>query len=726
MSGPPGLPRPNGPTKPGPVQSVTLLDRLTGCRVQPSDGQLLLGRHMVPPLEQQLLLGSRRAAAGDYLVGRGRHWSLHADQHVWWSGDFGHRPCPDPLAMDNVLQISETVAEALAGPLEELISTPPLVMDTDRRLRPHPLEERIRADLGFLRTVCGAPHARLRTDHTLVPVSRARGVTWRTVVHLSAHSETWAARRLRGVEPAQLLTPVRIPDCDLYENRVVAALVDRLWQHVLNRSAELDSIVQMVERGQHLLDEAESRPGWRSRQRLYSMIGELLDKQRFDEDIHRLRKQLDALRGALAPQLESRLRKGVRTPYDGRPKLNSTNLFVNDVNYRRCRDLWNAWVRLRGTGEAHGDPQDMMAAWCCGFARFALLLVVQALEVLGLQIEPEAVAADLLPGGAGLLYQHRAGTVRLVQEHDDTLTMSVGKRVVLRIVPLPHALTASGDPDVISAWLSDLDVPEGVRLAVIYPGEPLERSGLPAPVRLAVHQVHGGRLRERRLPALIPVSPSDIDSVARVGRLLRSALDGPILAGYPVRIPCRASLVAPVAEQLDWIEPGPSELVAVLPPTVEELSAVPSLIGHLRHSTSRARQQGDNQREIDGLVQALRDAATTVQGLLPCPVCNRHPARNDRGFQRRDDTYRCVCDCGTVWGTRRCQACGDAYAVLITPHTDNERGGDGDHLDRVFAQDLLATPCWRQADSFICPACGSCSEIRRDPKGVDCARCAVE
>ncbi|MFI8985885.1 hypothetical protein ACIG63_12565 [Streptomyces antimycoticus] len=709
-----------------PAQPVSLLDRLTGRLVRPSDGRVLLGRYMIPEDETRLMLGTRPADPGDYLVGQERHWLLRADRLTRWSGDYGHQPLPDPLVRDNVLQISERVAEALAAgtPLEEWISIPPIVVDTDRRLQPHPLEERMRAEVRYVAAVCRTPHARLRTDHTLVPVSRARAITWRTVVHLSAHSETWAARRLKGVEPAHLLTPIRVPDYDLYENRVVAALVERLWRHVLARTAELEAIVQMVERGQYLLDEAATRPGWRGRERLYDMIGRLLHKQQFEESIQQLRDQLDALRSSLAPQLDSRLRKGVRTPYGGRPELRPTNLFLNDANYRHCGDLWNAWVRLRGESQTDTDSPAGMAAWCRGFARFTLLLVVQALEGIGLRPEQDAAVGDLCPGGPGLRFTHRAGTLKLTQDHADTLTLSLRERQVLRIVPLPHALTASGDVDIVAARLAELAVPEGLRLAVFYPGEPREREQLPVPFRIAVSDVHGGHVGNRTLPALVPVSPSDVDSCARVGRLLRTALDGPVMANYPVHVPCRVELVARAAELLDWVEPGKGALLVVRPPNEAEMNALPGAIGRLCQATSRAYQRGGNQAEINELVRTLRDAADSVKALLCCPVCGRTPLRGDRAFQRRGTTYRCSCDqCGTVWETRRCLKCSDRYAVLTTLDSEGQLGGCGDHLDRTFAQVLLAVPCWQRSRSYICPSCGSCAESQSGGREAECVRC---
>jgi hypothetical protein len=707
---------------------LRLLDRITG-RVTAVGRRVLIGRFAVSDDASRFRLGDHAAAAGDYLVGSERSWLLRRDRdRQWWSGDFGHSPLPAVLVIDNVIR----TAAQLAGlcdkdaTLAAWTSVSPLVTDVDDRLRPHPLEDRIRTELGYLQAVCRDPHARLRTEHVLVPVSRARRITWRTVVHLSAHSETWAARRLHGVEPAQLLTPIQLPDYDVYENRVVAALVDRLWRHVLGRIAQLDDIDRLFDRIQQLLDEAASRPDWRNRERLFEAINQLLSGDDFDQRIEDLRRQLNALRTALAPLLNSKLRRCVRKPYTGQLQLRSTNLLVNDANYRHCRQLWDAWGRLSGASDPDSERAHRMADWCRAFARYTVLLVLRALDQLGLSFDGEAAGPH--QGGPALTYRHTVGAVTVSWQADDTIVLRVDGRSALRVVPLPHALTASGDVESIAGWLADLAASATDGVAVIYPGESGERARLPLPVRLAVYDCHGGQYLGRALPPLVPVSPTDIDSVSRVARMLRAALSGPALCDYPVPVlePCADSIAQVLAGRFNWLAAGANQVLVVRPPWPRELTAARSAINELRTTTERSRQRGDNREHLERLWNELRIAAERIRRLTTCPVCGQPAARPEHALQQRNaNTYHCECECGTAWETRRCTGCKEFYLVLLAAGRSEETGGDGDRLDRVFAQDLMAVPCWVRARSYLCPQCGHCSEADNVTNDQSCVRCVA-
>ncbi|MGW3368306.1 hypothetical protein ACWDOR_35750 [Streptosporangium canum] len=586
----------------------------------------------------------------------------------------------------------------------------------DKRLKASPLEEQVGRELGHLAAVCRAPHARLHTEHVLVPVSKARTITWRTVTHLAAHSETWAARRLRGVEPAQLLTPVTLPDYDLYENQVVAALLDGLWRHVLDRISELNSIHDLIAHGQDFLDEARGRPSWRDRERLFEDISELVSDRHLAGRLEEQRDQLEGLRTALAPLLASTLRKGVRLPYSGPPRLRPTNLFMNDVNYRHCRGLWDAWVRLRQSDGGYADDAAVVD-WCRDFTRYAALIVLRALAQLGTDLN----SRDSVPSWPQLRFGYRSADADITWNDDDTFTVSLSNVPVLRIVPLPHALTASQDAYLAEEVLADMVIEMTHRIAVLYPADHRERMALPVGVRLRLHSSWPTTDEDASTPAMVPVSPSDINSVGRTARLIRTALDEHILLDYPMRVACPSKIAISLASGSKWVEAEHNELLVVSPPSDGELTALLDTMSHFRVDASRAHQRGDNFGSIQKLIADLEHAAVKVRALTLCPVCHRSATHPGRAFQKWENrTYRCHCSsCGTTWGTRRCVFCGEAHTVLATSGAEKHVGGDGDLIDRCFSQDVLTLPCWARARSYICSSCGRCPETGM----AECVRC---
>ena len=160
------------------------------------------------------------------------------------------------------------------------------------------------------------------------------------------------------------------------------------------------------------------------------------------------------------------------------------------------------------------------------------------------------------------------------------------------------------------------------------------------------------------------------------------------------------------------------------PPRPQELAEAESALAKIRTAAVHPRQRQRHRERVADLVADLRAACDDLAKLTICPVCQRAAAQPDRAMKLRDDlTYRCACEwCHSSWETRLCH-CGNRYPVLLAAGLADNVGGDGDHLDRVFAQDLLATPCWVRARSHICPACGRCSKSDAPEVVAACQRC---
>ena len=87
-----------------------------------------------------------------------------------------------PVALDasvirNILALDSRL-RAL-GPdatLAQWLEVPPIVVDIDERIAPHPVEDVFEREAGALRTVCFKPHSRLRTVEEVQQASRVRDV----------------------------------------------------------------------------------------------------------------------------------------------------------------------------------------------------------------------------------------------------------------------------------------------------------------------------------------------------------------------------------------------------------------------------------------------------------------------------------------------------------------------------------------------------------------------
>jgi hypothetical protein len=361
----------------------------------------------------------------------------------------------------------------------------------------------------------------------MVPVSNARRITPRTVVRLAAHSEDWAQRTPGGVRPERLLAPLREIDHDLYENRVAARLVESLGRYVDARIAAVNDIGDWVLRVEHYVGQVQAghRP-WQISERLLRWLTRLMRADQWAQRVSHRLTELEALRGQLRNLRASPLWRGVnrRTALD--TALRTTNLFVNDDRYRHVEALWRPWVAAEVQAQSAEDRWRRVQEWCRGFIGYAVVLLIRAFDEIGLQPTPEQPAPA--PGRA-ITFRAGPAVVTLTWTPADVIVVEHDGTTTLRVVPLPHALTASGDDATVSAELDGLPVvPDDVPLLVLYPDSRAERDELSPGVRLRAFEGPGSPAPGRRpgAPYAVPVSALEIDSVGRVARAVRWAVWG--------------------------------------------------------------------------------------------------------------------------------------------------------------------------------------------------------
>lgn len=708
---------------------VRIWDRLLGREAErPPGGHMPLGRLFFAPGGRLLSLNATAVRPGWYLAADGT-WTLWDEtRHHRDEGDFGHDAMPDDITTYIVTAIGRRlhslVAQGTAA--EQWLSETPLMggADMDERLRPRDIDEVIERCLPHLRAACHQPVARLRAVNRLVPASRARRVTPAAITRLTARSEDWAALRPNGIRPGRLLDPARETDLDFYENRVLARLVDHLWDYVQGRLAEVERIEAMLDDVGTYAEDASGRP-WRVSQYMFFLIEGLVESSTRRTRAKQLRADLERLRNALVELRGPAILPGVHRHTDVGTVLRTTNVFTNDDRYRRAAELWRAWVAARSGKAASGPSNDRIQEWCESFTLYTGLLLTHALAQLDLVPE-----GPFEPGGEARCAGRFSEPVGLRWEQAGTFVLSCGGEPVLRVVPVAHALVASERPGRIAQEIDALAAAAETdpRTLVVYPGQRERRGRLPLHIRLRTFQSceapapsSGGRA-----PSLLPVSPLEIDSVTRLARSLRWALAQHLFARYPARIDCPGRYANAVADGTDWIATSTNGLTIVRPPAPRELAAVRRRIGTLGHRTAQFMQRGDNAELVDRLQDEIAAAAESLAELARCPLCRNASSDPSRTFQARDkSTFRSTCEvCKASWELRRCGSCDRRYPVL----NGNGRDGtavetDGDAMDHRFGSEALSAQCWVRSTVAYCPHCGECSEARA-LKNLRCERCA--
>jgi hypothetical protein len=683
-----------------------LIDRISGRPAPSAPGRTTLGRMMsVPDAVETPARKAPTTASLFHDGGPGREETA----------------LPDAVTVQAVITIGQKVTAARlgGGAHAALNHVSPLLDGAAARLtlHAHPFELDIEEHQRFLLAVCFRPASRVRRVDRLLPVSRARLVTPRSVAYLAAHSEDWSTLRPDGVRPERVISPERERDLDLYENRVAAHLGDQSWRFLTLRIGQIRGIGTMLNDVHQYLDDLSARPWRRGGERLWELVTDLLH-QDWQAKADRRIAELDQLRSRVSAVRSSPVWRGVDRRASPGTTLRTTNLLTNDERYRGVAELWHRWTATRTNAGSVEERRRQLQRWCQGFAAYVEVLVVRALDELG--------AAEREPTTASgpVTYLYGSTQVTLGREEGDVLCLDVRGTPLVRIVALPDALTSS--PTGAQAELDALSHPEPVTATlVLYPGSREERAALATHTRLRAFESPGTPAPARGSSPVwaIPVSPLEIDSVVRLARAVRWFLEQQRLSAYPHQVPCEPVLARSIAATADWLSAEPTGLVVHRIPATHEIDAARARSSVARNDANRGTRRDSAQEALHAAWDGVQAAVDRTTDLTTCLRCGASSPQPDRAFQlRQDGTYHCQClVCDAEWEIRRCRSCDRTYPVLgIGPEAGLD-ALDGDQIDRRFSVDLLAAPCIVRDRIFICPWCSECGNVQASR---DCIRCA--
>ena len=208
----------------------------------------------------------------------------------------------------------------------------------------------IEDSLDAINNVIEKPRRFITTEQEVVPVSLAKKISADSVRHLSQNTQFLAPSDDGGVHPTKILNVSMAETYDLYENRFVYHLIQRLLTFVDKRTDVIFWSTGNEVRNRFTM---HSKIGDAYEEIEYNIEMTVKDRQNFAENdadnmdtfmrIDRVRRLVMALRGSSFCQLM----KGcsvVRSP------IQRTNLIMKDPNYRKCFQLWQFMERYDKVG----------------------------------------------------------------------------------------------------------------------------------------------------------------------------------------------------------------------------------------------------------------------------------------------------------------------------------------------------------------------------------------
>ena len=733
-------------------------DRLMGTvSATPEASGTLIGRWVIQVEKKEVRMNSVSVSENDFLVPvPSGQWYVHTESRGRLSGAAIQAQIVDELEADSVRTIGERL-EAIGrdGSWIDWLSVVPLVPEISEQVDLQPLEVRVRGEFGHVEAACRKPHAHLHAKVERVLVSRARRIPVEAAAYLGAHTEDWDRRLVKGVLPKRILAETRHEQLDIYENRVVARLLDNLVSYLNRRIRVLKRLLKIFQQKEDYSGVAGGT--YQRRHRISELWGESIDanegRRKVEENLKKLGRLKSKLMSLFGSDLYEKVPRRAHVP----TTLRSTNILTNDQHYRRIAVLWREWARVGAVRpQSPRELNEQAQRLCRGMDAFSMVLVVRALDALG--YEPSVAHADepIARGTDICLTGHGIEPV-LRWRMDGEIAIRLGLREMV-IVPLATDLrggTAEQTTEALAQLQRVAPAEASCDRLVLYLASDDHPSAWNIDLGRSLHTVGNDPRNSRAGGGCLPVSPWEIGSTERVARALQWFLTNARFRDYPLQIdvPEAAQDVLKLEAHSQWLsaraeQTGRTVVEIRRPPADHELRKLSpyALVAQARAEVSNARKRHQNvseelrravrkgstgllnQQKRDAHVQVqrcesrlealqvvetkFRDACDRSIALLVCPVCGTR-ADPVHDFMLRDgDCFRCECrDCRTKWSTRLCSS-GHRYAAMLPSgeFAESEDLGPG-WEDRVYGADLLALPA-RGPDgswAFVCPECGRIS-----------------
>ena len=198
----------------------------------------------------------------------------------------------------------------------------------------------IEDSLDALNTIIEKPRRFVATTEEVVPVALARKITAQSVRHLSMNTHLIASSENGDIQPTRVLNTVQEDSYDLYENRFIYHLIQKLVVFIDKRTDVLFWSTGDEVRNTMVL---ESKIDDAYEEIEYKLEMKVKNHQSFAENdadhmdvfmrIDRVRRMTMALYKSAFCELMAGCAK-VHSP------IQRTNLLMKDPNYRKCYQLW--------------------------------------------------------------------------------------------------------------------------------------------------------------------------------------------------------------------------------------------------------------------------------------------------------------------------------------------------------------------------------------------------
>jgi hypothetical protein len=200
--------------------------------------------------------------------------------------------------------------------------------------------------LPYLLKITEKPHSFIKTYEDKTPVTTAKRISSKAISHLSRDSNDWFARTFLTVIPKNVLSDISEETFDLYENRFIITLIDKIIDIVTLERIKHDNMLENFnnERIQKMLINREyiriqNNSNELSKKLLKKKMSQANVNTSFDAVSDYL-SQLRSMEKKFKYMKKSELYSALRRCHRVRNPIQKTNILIFDPRYNAAYKLW--------------------------------------------------------------------------------------------------------------------------------------------------------------------------------------------------------------------------------------------------------------------------------------------------------------------------------------------------------------------------------------------------
>ncbi len=105
----------------------------------------------------------------------------------------------------------------------------------------------IKKTVPYIQRIVEKPRSFIKSIEEKVPVATAKRINSGAIMHLGRDSNDWYARTFLTVKPKNIISDINEETIELYENRFIKTLIDRILIYVVARRVKLENLYEQEE-----------------------------------------------------------------------------------------------------------------------------------------------------------------------------------------------------------------------------------------------------------------------------------------------------------------------------------------------------------------------------------------------------------------------------------------------------------------------------------------------